>query len=941
MEGSMQLPPALALFLISGVLLAQPTTPITAGNWGNVTTPIYGTFQAGAYAGAELFPGPNQFGYYYAGVLPNGRKVIPSGFSTIQVGMNPVASVLTPDTHYLIVANSTERQPAYNSYRSTTNTGGYSLTVIDNTTLSVVSELRTSGSLYTGLIATGFGPYTIYASGGAGNDVKVFTLTNGTLTSTYSIPIPPLLTNTPSSYSPATSTALFAAHGYLSTGAKSTFPAGMQASPDGRFLYVACNTDNSLAVIDTYQKAVVQQLPTGNFPYGVAISDDGTRIYTTNWGVTNYQFASPSPSPLTFTVPTANPAAVSQFRAPNANGYNLTSTGAIANNPKLDDLNQVGGAHPSAIVTTHNQATGIEMLYYTKSNNDSLGVVRLDQYRVLPDFDLAPISLTLADSHKVHGAYPTALVASPDASKLYIVESGINSVAVLDISRPQTPVLLGRISTGWYPTALSLTADGRFLFITNAKGIGEDLNPFIATGGANRPPSGIASDLSTDSTSIFGMVQVVQVSGFTFDNTTVLANNYAMNTPADTSVVPAGGAASTKIKHVFVIVHDNKTFDSVLGALPSRFGTFSSQTFQNLTGASYFNPQFAAVTPNLQSLAKNFSTAVNFYSDAEESNAGAQFLASGTATDYTEKTLLNAGGRALLANRNAEPEDYPEGGYIFNNAARNGITFKDYGFLTTVAGSDNGTSLPAGLLGAPLLQDDNATLTSPLVNGGDTTSPTTGLGEKYFLTSPALAVLGEKNSNGEPRLDPNYPGINFNISDQRRALEFMRDFDRMVADRTLPQLIYIYQPNDAGGLTQASNTGSVMTNAALQQTADSDIALGMVVSHLIDSTVYYDPQSNTGSAIFITNASSQTALDHISPHRNLLVTVSPFAKTGYLATRHYSTASVVKTAELLLGLPPNNLGDLFATDLRDMFQSTYNGIGNGNITLTQPATIGQ
>ncbi len=99
----------------------------------------------------------------------------------------------------------------------------------------------------------------------------------------------------------------------------------------------------------------------------------------------------------------------------------------------------------------------------------------------------------------------------------------------------------------------------------------------------------------------------------------------------------------------------------------------------------------------------------------------------------------------------------------------------------------------------------------------------------------------------------------------------------------------------------------------------------------MDSSVYYDPLSNSGSAIFITNASSQAAVDHIHPHRNLLVTISPFAKPGYLATRHYSSASIVKTAELLLGLPPNNLGDLFATDLRDMFQSTYNGISNVNI----------
>jgi hypothetical protein len=402
------------------------------------------------------------------------------------------------------------------------------------------------------------------------------------------------------------------------------------------------------------------------------------------------------------------------------------------------------------------------------------------------------------------------------------------------------------------------------------------------------------------------------------------------------------------IKHVFVIVQENKTFDSVLGALPSRFGAYASQYFQKANGNTYFNPQFTAVTPNTQALAANFATAVNFYSDAEESAAGAQFLASGTATDFTEKTVLTAGGRGLLTNRNAEPEDYPEGGYIFNNAARNGVTFKDYGFLINLAGSDNGANPSthaddptSGLLGLPQLQADNATLTSPLVNAGDVTSPLSGLGQQYYLDGPALAVLGEKNLNGEPRIDPNYPGVNFNISDQRRAAEFIRDFDRMAAARTVPQLVYIYQPNDAGGVAQATNAGSVTTNSSLQQAADGDTALGMVVSHLMKSPIYYDPQSNTGSVIFVTYSSSQSAVDHIHPHRNLLIAVSPFARASYLGTRHYSSASVVKTAELLLGLPPNNLGDLFATDLRDMFQNTNNGITLNNLQITQPAYSGR
>jgi hypothetical protein len=224
------------------------------------------------------------------------------------------------------------------------------------------------------------------------------------------------------------------------------------------------------------------------------------------------------------------------------------------------------------------------------------------------------------------------------------------------------------------------------------------------------------------------------------------------------------------------------------------------------------------------------------------------------------------------------------------------------------------------------LQADNASLASPLTNFGDVSSAIQGLGQSFFLSLPGLAVLGEKNARGEPRLDPNYPGVNFNISDQRRALEFIRDFDRMVQSGTVPQLIYIYQPNDATGPVNSPNAASVATNAKLQQVADGDAALGIVVNHLMASPIYYDPNSNTGSAIFVTYASAQSTVDHIHPHRTGLILVSPFAKPGFIAAKHYSSASVVKTAELLLGLPPNNLGDLFATDLREMFQSAFNGI---------------
>jgi hypothetical protein len=191
-----------------------------------------------------------------------------------------------------------------------------------------------------------------------------------------------------------------------------------------------------------------------------------------------------------------------------------------------------------------------------------------------------------------------------------------------------------------------------------------------------------------------------------------------------------------------------KTFDSMLGNQSGHFGVFASNSFNDNAGKPFTNAQYTGVSLNYQWLATNFATAANFYSDSEESDAGHQFCASGTATDYTEKTLLVKSGRGLLVNKNFEPEDYPESGYIFNNAARNGVSFKDYGAMIRVQGTDTGTSTPttlndqpSGNLGYPVLKADNVSVTQPLQNVGDVDSPTMGLGQSYFMSLPVLQVL--------------------------------------------------------------------------------------------------------------------------------------------------------------------------------------------------------
>jgi YVTN family beta-propeller protein len=947
---------------------------ITSDNWGKVAVPVYGSTQPG-YPGAELFTGPGQFdGDYYHGVLPNGRIVRPAGKS-VQIGMNPIGACLSPDGKFLITSNDAEKDTGLGSQRSRTNAGGYSLSVIDALTMTVVSQINTAGKYFIGLQVTGSGPYTVWASGGADNTIKKFTVSvGGAITPDGSIVIHPITPSTSgyvSSYKPGIQFATADASGNRPpapssfdrvAGAAITFPAGSALSPGGKFLYVACNGDNSLAVIDTARSTVVKQIPVGYFPYDVTVSADGEWVFVSNWGVTEYKFAKPTYDAA------GNLTALAPAGANEPDGYYVPRTDTKGSNPKtssvsivavpggdgtraslvksvyvgepLDELYQVGDTHPcaTALITGKDG----QYVYVTKANSDSIAIICLKKgsgknagqpvAEVKKDLDLSLVKVGNVKPW-VHGTYPNAIAASADKMRAYVAEAGINSVAVLDTKDPGRPRLIGRIPTGWYPTALALSPDGKFLYIVNANGIGEDAGPASEPRPPSRAPRLAGGVSNIDSNYIFGSAQKVDLAATPIGQVSVPKNNFILIPAVDDSIVPVGGLkGSRKIKHVFFILHENKTFDSMLGNL-AELAPFASMIFRDPGNNPFTDPQYTIVSKNTQLLASKFAVAVNYYSDANESDAGHQFSASGTATDYTEKTLLVKAGRGLLANKNMEPEDYPESGYIFNNAARHGVSFKDYGALIRITGTDTGTNLPttlndspSGNAGYPVLP-----LTSPLVNKGDVDSPVHGLGQSYFLAMPILAVLGGVNANGEKRLDHDYPGYNFNISDQRRAEEFCRDFDRMAAKGTLPQFLYIYQPNDHTGGIVAKN---VAGTTAPMQVADSDVALGMVVDHIMRSSVYYNPANGEGSAIFVTYDDAQSTLDHIHPHRTPLLVISPYAKPGP-AKRHYSTASIVKTEELLLGLPPNNLGDLFATDLRDMFQPTYNGITPDMLPFTR------
>lgn len=166
-------------------------------------------------------------------------------------------------------------------------------------------------------------------------------------------------------------------------------------------------------------------------------------------------------------------------------------------------------------------------------------------------------------------------------------------------------------------------------------------------------------------------------------------------------------------------------------------------------------------------------------------------------------------------------------------------------------------------------------------------------GANYHLNVPALAAL-----NGHVDLD--YAGWNPKITDAGRAAEFIRDMQRYVESDRMPSFTYVFLPSQ-------SDQASVN---------DGDKALGKIVDFL-SRTPHW-----SSTAIFIEPLGADpSAVDHVNSLRSYALVVSPVARRGYVGHEHLSAASVVKTEEEILGLPPLTLSDLLASDMSAFFGS--------------------
>jgi hypothetical protein len=294
------------------------------------------------------------------------------------------------------------------------------------------------------------------------------------------------------------------------------------------------------------------------------------------------------------------------------------------------------------------------------------------------------------------------------------------------------------------------------------------------------------------------------------------------------------------------------------------------------------------VTPNQHKLVREFALLDNTYCCSILSADGHQWSTSAMSTDYLERSFVSW-PRSYPAGNNTNEVDamaYSPAGYIWNNALAHGKTLRDYGEYTI----SHKRWKDATRKGAPTFLDCY----------------------RQFVNGTNDIELG-----CEPSVEPLRPfvaagtvGWDLDVPDVFRAAYFIRELKQFEEKGTLPDLILLWLPNDH---TSGTKFGSP-TPAA--QVADNDLAFGQVVEAVSHSKFWKD------TCIFAIEDDPQSGWDHVSGYRTTAYVVSPYTKRRSVVHTQYNQTSVLRTIELMLGLPPMNQMDATATPMFDCFVET-------------------
>ncbi|MFM7151303.1 MAG: bifunctional YncE family protein/alkaline phosphatase family protein, partial [Gemmataceae bacterium] len=463
-----------------------------------------------------------------------------------------------------------------------------------------------------------------------------------------------------------------------------------------------------------------------------------------------------------------------------------------------------------------------------------------------------------------NGNTPSSLCLTPDGEVLIVANSDSNNLSLFNVSERGVSRPLGFIPVGWYPTSVRYVPSSRRIVVANGKGMTSRPNP-------QGPGPLTPSKLLTLSQYIGGLLQG-SLSLIPMPTPDAMARHtkqaYACsplrkgNEPRDEgwtegNPVPRKLGDPSPIKHCIYVIKENRTYDQIFGDIPQGNGDANLCLFPE------------KVTPNHHRLAREFVLLDNFYVEGEVSADGHEWSMGAYATDFVEKVwpLSYRGSPTKKMNfypaeGELDPISRPAGGYLWDRAREAGVSYRSYGEWIA-----NGAKKPDGTF------EDG---------------------------KPRVAAL-------QGHFDPQFRSYDLDYPDVKRAERFLEELKRFEVEGTFPALTILRLPNDH---TWGTRVGKPTPTALV---ADNDYALGMVVEGVSKSRFWKD------TAIFVLEDDAQNGPDHVDAHRSLALVVSPYTRRKSIDSTMYSTSSMLRTMELILGLKPMSQFDAAARPMYRCF----------------------
>ncbi|MGI4853659.1 MAG: hypothetical protein ACRYF4_06390 [Janthinobacterium lividum] len=652
--------------------------------------------------------------------------------------------------------------------------------------------------------------------------------------------------------------------------AKAINPGGIAFSADGKHAYVALNAANTLGIIDlTASPArLTRQIPVGNVPNSVIVR--GNFAYVSNEGgrpATKNDFTNDSDG---------TPIVVDRTDA-----YTLTGTVSVVDlrTGKLTTTVDVG-LHPAGMTIVGSR------LFVANSYSDSLSIIDLETNKVT-----RTVSLSVPIAGGTFGAGPNA-VAVTEGGTAYVTLGQANAVAVVDLQGRDANPVIGYIPTGYFPTSIAYDKGRKQLVIADDKGLG-------SRGTTTTTKTGVVAYNTHADMGVVNLITEPNATSLaTFSKQVFENNQWNMTTNIEVGkqfidpravpvAVPKHIGEPSLIKHVFLIIKENRTYDQMLGDVAWGNGAKELAVF-------------ASAVPNQHAFVQRFPLLDNVYAPSRQSADGHPWI--GMSGSFYSNDILSPdwirsypGGQAEDALTNTPK------GFLWTELAAKGMTARLYGEWssgTTVAHKPDGSAYTwTDFYKTSLCKEGKASASDCIVPD-----------DAIHVTSaiPSAAKI----------MDPHFPPFNLDIPDQYRADYWIKEFKRMDQAEQVPNLTVLWLPDDH---TAGTSKGHPYP---LNYQADNDLALGRMIDVISHSKVW------SKSAVFVEEDDSQGGTDHVDGHRQPVYIISPYTASpqlpgqGKVIHTTYTAENINRTIENILGAQPLTQFDLVATPMFYAFQNT-------------------